>query len=54
MLKESILKNIFNNTESYTIPRYIIIDKTGKIINDNAPRPSDPKLKILLDKLLAE
>ncbi|MBX9785117.1 MAG: TlpA family protein disulfide reductase [Chitinophagaceae bacterium] len=34
------------------IPRYIIIDSQGKVINDNVPRPSDPKLKILIGRLL--
>lgn len=28
-----------------SIPRFILIDKKGKIINADAPRPSDPKLK---------
>lgn len=27
-----------------SIPRFILIDKNGKIINADAPRPSDPKL----------
>ncbi len=36
-----------------TIPRYIIIGKDGKFINDDAPSPSDAKLKMLLDNLLA-
>ncbi len=35
-----------------TIPRYMLIDENGKIIDDNAPRPSDPKLKELIDKYL--
>ena len=35
-----------------SIPRYMIIDKDGQIINDNAPRPSDPKIRQLLDELL--
>ena len=29
------------------IPRFILIDPNGNIINANAPRPSDPALKIL-------
>jgi thiol-disulfide isomerase/thioredoxin len=37
-----------------TIPRYIILDKEGKIIDSDAPRPSDPKLKIILTKLLVK
>jgi len=26
------------------IPRFILIDPEGKIVNANAPRPSDPEL----------
>lgn len=36
------------------IPRYMIMDKTGNIINDDAPRPSAPEIRQLFDKLLAE
>ncbi len=35
-----------------SIPRYMLIGKDGKIINADAPRPSDPKLKELIDKNL--
>lgn len=34
------------------IPRFVLIDKAGKIINADAPRPSDPELKGLIQKLL--
>lgn len=37
-----------------SIPRYILINKKGQIVNHNAPRPSEHRLKILLDELLAE
>ena len=33
------------------IPRFILIDKEGKILNDNAPRPSDSNLKELFNSL---
>ncbi len=33
------------------IPRFILIGPDGKIIDNNAPRPSDPKLKKLFNKL---
>lgn len=35
-----------------TIPRFILIDKEGNIINADAPRPSDPSIKELLNKNL--
>ncbi|MFS4455664.1 TlpA family protein disulfide reductase [Maribacter sp. 2304DJ31-5] len=34
------------------IPRFILIDPEGNIVNADAPRPSDPKLKALLDDLI--
>lgn len=34
------------------VPRYIVVDRQGKIINYNAPQASDPELKVLLDKLI--
>lgn len=34
------------------IPRFIIIDPNGKVVKSDAPRPSNPKLKTLLNKLL--
>ena len=33
------------------IPRFILIDPAGKIINYDAPRPSEEKLKTILDGL---
>ena len=35
-----------------SIPRYILIDKAGNLISADSPRPSDPKLKGLLDEWL--
>jgi len=32
------------------IPRYILIDKVGNLISPDSPRPSDPKLKALLEE----
>lgn len=34
------------------IPRFILLDKEGKVYDANAPRPSDPALKKLLEGLL--
>jgi thiol-disulfide isomerase/thioredoxin len=36
------------------LPRYILINKKGEIISINVPRPSDPKLKELIEKYLKE
>jgi len=33
------------------IPRFILIDPEGKIVDSNAPRPSDPKLRQLFESL---
>lgn len=32
------------------IPRFILLDKEGNIINANAPRPSNPEIRTLLDE----
>lgn len=34
------------------IPKFILLDPEGTIVNANAPRPSDPKLKEVLNSLL--
>lgn len=41
--------------ESYAIlgiPRFILVDPNGKIVSADAPRPSDLRLRAMLDKLL--
>lgn len=35
-----------------TIPRYIIFDKKGNLVNSNAPSPDSPEIRIELDKYL--
>ncbi len=37
-----------------TIPRFLVFDKNGKIVSVDSPRPSDPRLKTLLEKELAK
>jgi thiol-disulfide isomerase/thioredoxin len=37
-----------------TIPRYILIGKDGKVINQDAPRPSNSKIRKVFDDLLRE
>jgi thiol-disulfide isomerase/thioredoxin len=46
---ESPLKKQFKIN---TIPRYMLTDKNGKVIDDNAPRPSDKEIRRALDGLL--
>lgn len=35
-----------------TIPRFILLDRNGAVVNANAPPPSDEKLKTVIDQLL--
>ncbi len=34
------------------IPRFMVFGKNGKIVTDNAPRPSDPSLKYMIEEQL--
>ncbi|MBG7610907.1 TlpA family protein disulfide reductase [Polaribacter sp. BAL334] len=44
--------DFYNNFNLKTIPRYIIFDAKGNLIYENAPRPSDKRLKeIILENL---
>jgi thiol-disulfide isomerase/thioredoxin len=47
----SSLKKVFNLS---SLPKYIIVNKEGKVVNTNAPRPNDPSLNLLLNKLISE
>lgn len=46
--KSSFVKKYVINS----IPRYMLIGKDGKMISQDAPRPSDPKLKVLINSNL--
>ena len=46
---QSEIGKLFNLS---SIPRYVLIGKDGKVINADAPRPSDPKIRELFDELL--
>lgn len=52
VLKNDAFTKFCNKYGLKTIPRYMIIGKKGEMINADALRPSDPKLKIKLDGLL--
>ena len=40
------------NYKIHGIPRFILIDTEGKIVDANAPRPSSEKIRVALDELL--
>jgi thiol-disulfide isomerase/thioredoxin len=44
---------IIKQLKLISIPRYVLLGKDGKIIDTNAFRPSDEKLKMQFDKLLS-
>ena len=44
----------YKNLKIISIPRYIIYNKSGKLLDKDAPRPSDKSLIIEIDKFLAE
>ena len=35
-----------------SVPRVVLVDKDGHIVDAYAKRPSDPKLKLQLEKLM--
>lgn len=42
--------NFITGNKITTIPRYMIIDKNGKIVNPDAPRPSSTEIRTMLKK----
>lgn len=51
-LSEYLIKEIYQSGR-ITVPRYILIDNTGKILSRDLPRPSSmEKLKSELDRFL--
>ncbi len=50
LLENNFTSNFANYFGISSIPRYILIDKTGKVQLPNAPRPSDPNLMDILEK----
>lgn len=43
-----------NKYKIETIPRYLIFDQTGKLVDGDAPRPQNERLKLEIDSLLAK
>jgi thiol-disulfide isomerase/thioredoxin len=51
LIADEAMRSLYNKTFNIDlIPRFILLDPEGKIVSGNAPRPSSPKLKELLDK----
>lgn len=46
--------SIFNSLRINGIPRYILIDKQGRVIDIHAPKPSSNKIKELIDSYIKE
>ena len=52
-LNEDIGKKAYNDKRILSIPRYLLVDAEGNIVNDNLPRPSQSlKLKPILDGII--
>ncbi|HYH15093.1 MAG TPA: TlpA disulfide reductase family protein [Flavisolibacter sp.] len=52
LLKDAVKTAFYKSLQPKTIPRYVLINKKGKIIYSDAPSPSDPALGNLLNHLL--
>ena len=51
-LPDHINRYIYTQLSIEEIPRYVLIDYHGNIIDYNAPRPSDPKIRKIFNKIL--
>ena len=49
---KTVLSEFIKTFEVNSIPRFILIDPTGNVVDADAARPSNPKLKEQLDSLL--
>ncbi len=45
----NVINDFSANYELSNIPRFMLVSKEGKIIDINAPRPSEDKIKALID-----
>ncbi|OXA79083.1 Thiol-disulfide isomerase or thioredoxin [Flavobacterium aquidurense] len=52
MADKDFSSDVAKNYEVNSIPRFLLFDPKGNIINADALRPSSPELKVQLDKLL--
>ncbi|GHU80179.1 hypothetical protein FACS1894145_6020 [Bacteroidia bacterium] len=52
-LQNDILKQVYKGSQSFEIPRYILLNDSGTIVNDDLPRPrASDQLKEVLDGLM--
>ncbi len=51
-MADGLKSNFAKKFKIQTIPHYMIIGKDGKVINQDAPRPSDPKIRQIFGDLL--
>ena len=51
-LSQSLKQEVYTRFNLQYIPRYILINKDGKVADENAKRPSDPLVTGDIDKLL--
>jgi thiol-disulfide isomerase/thioredoxin len=52
LLKDGMGSPLVEKLGLFFIPKYILLDKNGLIINDRAPRPSNEQITTYIDKLL--
>ena len=52
LMNATLQREIYGTLGIQFIPRYVIIDKQGKVINSNAPKPSNPQALKTLNDLL--
>ena len=49
--KDSDLTKIYNIS---SIPRFMLFDKKGNVVSIDAPRPSEPEIRLMIDKRITE
>ncbi len=52
MADKDFSSDVAKNYDVNAIPRFLLFDTNGNIINADALRPSNPELRVQLDKLL--
>tara|TARA_R110000850_G_scaffold244925_3_gene369771 strand:- start:4072 stop:5580 length:1509 start_codon:yes stop_codon:yes gene_type:complete len=52
MIINKLESNLLNQLGLSSIPRYLIFDKQGRLVDENAPRPSHASLRVIIDSLI--